>query len=79
MLQLKPKPPLTQFLSKLTLLITTSVNPESTMDIQAHECSEKWKWVRVKFSSTSVTSLGKVSVLLEECVEIFLACAEGKI
>lgn len=28
LLQLKPKPALIQFLSKLTLLITTSVNPE---------------------------------------------------
>lgn len=43
------------------------------MDIQAHEWSEKWKWVRVKLTSTPVTGLGTVSVLLAECVEIFLA------
>lgn len=79
MLQLKPKPSLIQFLSKLTLLISTSVKPERTTDMQVHERSEKWTWVRVKFASTSVTGLEKVSVLLAECVEIFLACAEGKI
>lgn len=49
------------------------------MAIQGHEWSEKWKWVRVKLTSSSVTGVEKVSVLLAECVEIFLGCAEGKI
>lgn len=36
-------------------------------------------WGRVKFMGTSLTGLEKVSVLLAEHVETFLACVEVKI